>query len=87
MEYMESKSRQNNVCIYNVAENNKGSGITALFKHLIREVLGVSGELNIIRAQHTKNEHQDPRPIAATFLNNATKTHLTSSMGQDRSNT
>lgn len=73
MEYMENKTRQNNICIYNIVEKSEGNDVTAFLNQLIGEVLEVSGELNIIRAHRTFNERLDPRPIIATFLNNATK--------------
>lgn len=66
MDYLETKSRQNNLCIYNIAEKSEGSDIMAW--------LGVPGELNITRAHRTYQERKDfVQPIIVAFLNNNTK--------------
>ena len=74
MDYLENKSRQNNVCIYNVAEKSEGTDMTAFLKKLLREALGVSEELHIVRAHRTSKERQDSaRPIIFALLDSDMK--------------
>lgn len=73
-DYLETKARQNNLCIYNVGEKSEGKDIVAFLTQLINKELGVDDELNIIRAHRTYQERVDyVRPIVITFLNNTTK--------------
>ena len=68
MEYLENKSRQNNICIYNVPEGTEGSDTTAFLKQLIRDTLGVTGDLTIVRAHRTATERRNlARPIIWCF--------------------
>lgn len=74
MDYMDSKSRQNNLCIYNVLqEKSEGSNMTAFLQKLIAETLNVAGELNIIRAHRIHGKPNSKRPIIVAFLNFDTK--------------
>lgn len=72
-EYLESKSRQNNMCIYNIAEGSEGKDMVGFLTKLIKE-LGVHDELNILHAHRTYKERENfDRPIIIAFLENDMK--------------
>lgn len=70
MEYLENKSRQNNICIYNVPEGSEGSDLNLFLKQLIRDTFGVTQDVSILRVHRTVTEKKNSaRPIIAAFLN------------------
>lgn len=74
MDYLENKSRQNSICIYNVKEKSEGSNMTAFLQTLITNTLEVPGEANIIRAHRVGKEQTNfSRPIIAAFFSFDTK--------------
>lgn len=73
-EYLENKSRQNNVRIFNIAEKSEGKSMTTFLKQLFNEVLKIPGEFNILRAHRLFREEEDKtRPIIVAFLSFETK--------------
>ncbi len=76
-EYLENKSRQNNVGIFNIPEKNEGNSMIAFLKKLFNEVLKIPGDFDIIRAHRIYREGKDQiRPIIVAFLNFETKKQI-----------
>ena len=71
---MENKSRQNNICIYNVKEPNGAKNMIEFLQKLIAETLEVPGVVNLIRAHRMGKEQTNfTRPIIAAFSDFDTK--------------
>lgn len=76
-DYLENKSRQNSVRIFNIEEKSEGDNMTAFLKKLFNEVLNIPGDFNIVRALRVYREGSDhARPIIATFLDFETKKNI-----------
>lgn len=74
VDYLENKSKQNNLCIYNVAEKSEGGDIRAFVKEFFSDNIGITEELNIVRAHRTSAEKEDfIRPIIVAFRDFETK--------------
>lgn len=56
VDYLENKSRQNNLCIYNIPERAEDRDMTAFLGQLMGETLGISGELGIVISVFLKSE-------------------------------
>lgn len=54
MAYIENKSRQNNVCIYNIAKRIEGNDINAFIQKLFKETLHMETVPQITRAHRRK---------------------------------
>lgn len=66
--YLENKSRQNNVCFYNVAEKSEDGDMKAFLKQFVTENIGVTEELDLVRAHRTQTVSGDSaRPIIVAF--------------------
>lgn len=77
VDYLENKSRQNNLCIYNIPEKSEGGDMTAFLGQLMGEILGISEELGIVRAHRISKERQEfERPIIVSFFNSDTKARV-----------
>lgn len=71
-DYIENKSRQNNVCIYNIAEHSVGKGMTAFIQKLFKEVLLMEKEPQSTWTQRIgiwKEVDGLMRPIIVNFVN------------------
>lgn len=76
-EYLENKSRQNNVRIFNISAKSKGNNMIDFLKKLFNEVLKIPGDFNIIRAHRIYREGKDEtRLIIVAFLNFETKKQI-----------
>ena len=71
MDYLESKSRQNSIRIFNVAEKSEQPGdMVGFLTKLFNEQLEIPGEFNIMRAHRVFREGSTTaRPIIAAFMN------------------
>lgn len=67
-EYLENKSRQNNVRIFNVPEKCEGSDMVAFLKKFFQETLHLTQDIDVTRAHRLYNESKaHGRPIIAAF--------------------
>lgn len=73
-EYLENKSRQNNMHISNVPEKSEGSDMIAFLKKLFCDTLQISGDIEIIRAHRIyREDRRNGRPIVVAFKDYDTK--------------
>lgn len=69
-DYLENKSRQNNVCMYNIAENSEGNDMIAFIQTLCRDVLLIEKEIPITRAHRIGQRKEGLlRPVIVNFAN------------------
>lgn len=71
-DYLENKSRQNNIRIYNVKEGAEGEDMTLFLKGLLKEQLKINAQHKIIRAHRVaidqRAENKDrPHSIVVCF--------------------
>ena len=72
MAYIENKSRQNNVCIYNIAKRIEGNDINAFIQKLFKETLHMETVPQITRAHRIgtwKEGECTRRPIIVSLAN------------------
>ncbi|CAJ1057728.1 uncharacterized protein LOC117557980 [Xyrichtys novacula] len=72
MDYIENKSRQNNVCIYNIAERSEGNDVNAFVQKLFKEALRMETVPQITRAHRIgawKEGGHTRRPIIKNLVN------------------
>ncbi|KAK7896147.1 hypothetical protein WMY93_021472 [Mugilogobius chulae] len=60
LEYLENKSRQNNIRIYQVKEGLEGNDVTGLIVKILKETLGIPTEEIIINAAHRSLAQKPP---------------------------
>lgn len=69
VDYLENKSRQNNICIYNIPEKSEGSDMMNFIQTLWRETLKMETEIPITRAHRIGQEEEERvRPIIVNCL-------------------
>lgn len=75
-EYLENKSRQNNMHIFNIPEKKEGNDMTAFLKKLFVETLDLQGDFEILRAHRIYREGKTTRATIVAFLNFETKMRI-----------
>lgn len=67
-EYLENKSRQNNLRIFHIPERSEGKDMIAFLKHFFQEILHLTEDIDVIRAHRLyKDDNSSGRPIIAAF--------------------
>lgn len=70
VDYIENKSRQNNVCIYNIDENSEGEDAIAFVQKLCKDLLRIEREIPVARAHRIGQRKENSlRPIIVNFTN------------------
>lgn len=72
-DYLENKSRQNNIQIYRIKEGSEGTDIVGFVERLLKEACGITEHLTIVQAHRISsmkipNERSQPRCIVVRFL-------------------
>lgn len=89
VEYLEDKSRQNNVTIYQVKEGAEGDNMVDFIKTLVTEKLGIRSEQLLISTAHRSlikkptNRNVTPRSIVVHTVEHLAKS-TTSCLGKEK---